>query len=118
MEAYTNRGFAYAKQGDLTQAIADFTKAIELNPKYIEAYTDLGLLYAKKGNLPQALSYYSKAIEISPQNAPAYNNRAILYYQLKQYDKAWGDVHQLEALGATINPQLLGALKQITGQDK
>jgi tetratricopeptide (TPR) repeat protein len=44
--AYYNRGTAYwAKAGEVERAIADFTKAIELDPQYILAYTKLGNAY-------------------------------------------------------------------------
>jgi tetratricopeptide (TPR) repeat protein len=35
--AYYNRGFAYNDSGELDRAIADFTKAIELDPKFASA---------------------------------------------------------------------------------
>src|SRR5262245_5659195 len=36
--AYHNRGLAYAKKGNRDRAIADFTKAIRINPKLGAAY--------------------------------------------------------------------------------
>jgi tetratricopeptide (TPR) repeat protein len=36
-EAYYNRGVEYHDKGDRDRAIADFTKAIEINPKYAKA---------------------------------------------------------------------------------
>jgi len=46
-QEYYNRGNIYGKQGNLTQAISDYTKAIEINPKYTEAYYNRGNTYEK-----------------------------------------------------------------------
>jgi len=40
--AYYNRGLAYATSNQYDQAINDFKKALELNPKDVEAYTNRG----------------------------------------------------------------------------
>jgi len=109
-EAYNNRANIYFKLGDLSGAIADYTKAVDLKPGYEDAYYNLGFAYYKQGNLPQAIFNYSKAIEINPKDTVAYDNRAIIYYQLKEYDKAWEDVHKMQVLGTAVNPELINAL--------
>jgi len=35
---YNNRGYTYAKIGENENPLSDYSKAIELNPKYKEAY--------------------------------------------------------------------------------
>jgi tetratricopeptide (TPR) repeat protein len=37
--AYKNRGNAYNKKGEHGRAIADYTRAIELDPDFAAAYT-------------------------------------------------------------------------------
>jgi len=44
---YHNRGTAYERQGNLTQAIFDFSKVIEINPNYAQVYKDRAVLYYK-----------------------------------------------------------------------
>src|SRR5436190_15911175 len=46
--AYVNRGNAYHSRGEYDQAIADYGKAIEINPKYAEAYNNRGATHEKK----------------------------------------------------------------------
>ena len=46
---YNNGGMFYAHKGDLTQAIADFNKAIELDPDYAEGYNNRGFAYDQQG---------------------------------------------------------------------
>ncbi|MEE8075142.1 MAG: tetratricopeptide repeat protein, partial [Candidatus Binatia bacterium] len=64
--AYNNRGNAYTRKGQYDQAISDFNKALEINPRDAKAYNDRGVSYARKGQYDQAVSDYNKALEINP----------------------------------------------------
>ncbi len=82
----------YAAKGQYDRAIALFSKALEINPRYAEAYNNRGIAYAKgKGQYDKAISDYDKAIEINPRYAEAYNNRAIAYCDSQKFDKAISD---------------------------
>src|SRR5437879_3312186 len=43
--AYNNRGIAYRIKDEDDRAIADYTKAIEIDPKYADAYYNRGNIY-------------------------------------------------------------------------
>ena len=88
---YFNRGLTYSNQGDLTQAIVDYTKAIEINPNYAGAYNNRGNIYFRQTNFGLANSDYSKAIEIDPNNEFAHRNRGNIYFRKGNYDKAIAD---------------------------
>jgi len=115
---YFNRGFEYAKKGKLDQAIADYTKALELNPKFDWAYYNRGNAYEKKGRHARAIADYTKVIELNPRYAAAYNNRAIAYYHQKDYDKAWKDVRKAQSLGFKVHPGFLTDLRKASGREK
>ena len=66
---HNNRGLNYYKQGKLDTAIAEFKKALEINPGLIEARNNLGNAYHDQGNLTDAIAEYQKAIEINPNDA-------------------------------------------------
>src|SRR5271169_4806997 len=73
--SYMNRAIAYQLTNRLDEAIADFNKVIELDPKYDKAYNDRGNTYLLK-NLPdRAIADFDKAITLNPKNAHAYFNR-------------------------------------------
>src|SRR5215510_7369950 len=73
--AYYKRGVAYQDKHEHDRAIADYTKAIEINPQYGDAYNNRGAAYQDKHKHDRAIADYTKAIEINPQYGDAYLNR-------------------------------------------
>jgi tetratricopeptide (TPR) repeat protein len=64
----------------MTKAIADYTEAIELNPRHTMAYFNRGITYAEgKGQYDNAISDLTKSIEINPMDAEAYNYTAWIF---------------------------------------
>lgn len=115
---YLNRGNVYMLQGNTAQAILDYNKAIELSPNFAGVYVSRGLAYAQQGNPTQAVSDCSKAIMIDPTMPNSYGCLAFAYHDLKDYDKAWVEVHKAEALGHRLHPGFLAALRKASGRDK
>lgn len=61
---YTNRGVARQIKGDVDGAIADYTKAIEIDPRLAPAYNNRGNARRDIGDVNGAIADCSKAIEI------------------------------------------------------
>jgi tetratricopeptide (TPR) repeat protein len=70
-QAYYNRGIADQSKSDYDRAIADFDKAIAINPKYMASYFSRGRLNLFIGALPRALADLNQASELNPKNAYA-----------------------------------------------
>jgi len=92
---FLNTGEKKFESGDFPGAIADFTKAIEVNPQYQFAYYNRGNAEMYIMNYTNAIADYNKAIELNPQDAAAYLNRGNAKYCLIEckaaitdYDKA------------------------------
>ena len=67
-DAYFSRGIAYRNKDEHDRAIADYNKAIEIDPKLAAAYRSRGNAYADKGEYDRAIMDYTKAIEIDPKD--------------------------------------------------
>ena len=68
------------------EAIADYTKAIEIDPKYVFAYLNRGLAYQDLKMYKEAIADYTEAIELDPNETDAYNHREEAY-RLKKLDE-------------------------------
>jgi tetratricopeptide (TPR) repeat protein len=88
---YINRGWGYYNQGNFTQALSDYNKAIKISPEFIYPYDDRGLIFAKEGKFMEAIAEYNKAIKINPYYAEVYYHRGYAYFMLKNYPEALSD---------------------------
>ena len=86
-----NRGLGSYCKGQYDQAISDFTKALEINPRDTMVYNNRGVAYKNKGLYGQAISDLTKSLEINPRYADAYYNRGLVYSDKGQHDQAISD---------------------------
>ena len=75
--AYYNRGVAKSALGNKQGAIADYDRAIAINPQYANAYLNRGNAKSALGNKQGAIGDFDQVIAINPQDAEAYINRGL-----------------------------------------
>ena len=90
-DAYWYRGIAYSGKDKMDDAIAGFSKAIELNPELTLAYYYRGRAYSKKGEINRSIENYTKAIQLNPNDADIYYHRGIAYTDKGDLDRAIAD---------------------------
>lgn len=103
---YSNRGDNYLNSENYDLAIAEYTKAIELDPSLSSLYYNRGLAYSLKGTYDLAIDDYTKSIEIEPNYANSYNNRGRAYFLLGQYEKALPDCEKALSLAPNTDYML------------
>jgi tetratricopeptide (TPR) repeat protein len=96
--AYYNRGIAFDKAGQYSQAIEDFGKAITLNPSYFDAYNNRGMTLEKIDRIDMAIGDFGKAISLNPAYYQAFYNRALLFERIGQDALALQDYDSAIAL--------------------
>ncbi len=106
---YDARGEEKKNGSDFEGAIADYTRAIELYPKYSDAYRERGIAKAKKKetDLDGAIADLDRAIELDPNDAVAYAGRADVHAKKKQYDIAIKEIQQAIELDLVKGPYYL-----------
>ena len=72
---YFNAGTKKSASGDYAGAIADYDRAIQINPNYVKAYNNSGIAKDALKDQAGAIADYDKAIELNPLYAKAYTNR-------------------------------------------
>ena len=66
VDAYAVSGYIQLKQGQYDAAIADYDRAVALEPNSADRYRSRGYAHIKRGDVDLAIADYTKAIELSP----------------------------------------------------
>jgi tetratricopeptide (TPR) repeat protein len=98
--AYHNRANAFYKMGLPDRAVADYEKAITLNPSLYEAYANLGVLYGNAGLTDKAIRSFDMSLAINPSYPYGYCNRGITYAIIGEYGMALRDFNRAIELNA------------------
>jgi tetratricopeptide (TPR) repeat protein len=101
--AYNLRGLSLYQDGKYEQALLEYNKAIEIQPKDYAYYFNRARTYLEMGEFNKAIADYTKVIELSPDSLlfRAYYNRGYAYFEEDQYDAAIVDFNQ----SITIDPK-------------
>ncbi|MEV4455747.1 tetratricopeptide repeat protein [Microbispora sp. NPDC049633] len=97
MVLFANRAQLLARLGRTREALADFDRAVAIDPGFPDYYLDRGNLLFEMGRTGEALADYETAIRVSPPLPEAYYNRAELRLAAGDLDGARADLdHVLE----------------------
>ena len=96
-----NVGNALVQKGKADEAIAEYQRALEINPNYADAHNNLGNSLFRKGHLDEAIAHYQRALEeIDPNNAAGRTNLGNALFQKRQL----GDAIEQYNMAVKINP--------------
>jgi tetratricopeptide (TPR) repeat protein len=92
------RARVHSEREEIEQAIADYSKAIELRASDDSLYSGRGFAALKKGDKAAAVEDFSKAIELKPDEGAYYTARSYVYVSQGDSAKAIDDFTRLMAL--------------------
>ncbi|MBT8766342.1 tetratricopeptide repeat protein [Metapseudomonas boanensis] len=109
-QAMLNAGRAY-QAGDLDQALFQYLRAIELDPKRYEALVWVGRIHRDRGNTQLAEMAFTEVMDAAPDNIDAVMELGLLKLSVRQQQAA--EELLLKAVG--MDQQRLGATKNTAG---
>lgn len=87
-KAFIKEAEAFEKEGNLNEAIARYTLAVQVDPKSVKALTGRADLYERTGRASDAADDYKALVAVDPSNAENANKAAWSLYNLKRYEEA------------------------------
>lgn len=91
--AYDSDQNPFPKKPNLEDAMSDYDRAIEIDPKKTKAYLERGMLKKQLGDISGAMSDFDKAIELDSGNPRAYLERGMI---LKESGKTFDAMKDFE----------------------
>jgi tetratricopeptide (TPR) repeat protein len=107
LSAYVFRAVAFGGYQQLDLAIADFDKAVTLQPANIDTRYNGAVALERKGEFDQALNDLAKVIEARPDDQNGLFERGYVYLKKGEYDRAIDDFDKV----LRMNPQHEQAVK-------
>ena len=102
-EIYSALGFVMARLGKPEAALADYRKALELDPKCASAHANLAVAFVQAGKLDDAESHYRQALAGKP-TAATHNGLAYVLARQGRTDEAVAEYRKAIDLDAGFTP--------------
>lgn len=83
-----NLGLQLKREGKLKEAVAEFERALSLQPRYVDTYILLARVYDDLGREDEGVSLLRKALTINPAQLQVYLELGYLYRQKKDYESS------------------------------
>jgi tetratricopeptide (TPR) repeat protein len=108
-QTYNVKGVEYSQNNRYKSAIDNFSRAIFLQPDFVDAYNNRGLTYSKNGYYQLAIDDFNQVIRLKPDFVSAYINRGVTYLTSNKKDLGCLDAQKACSLG---NCELLKMAKK------
>jgi tetratricopeptide (TPR) repeat protein len=80
--------FDLSKAGRSEEAVAEWKKALELNPESDKAHNNVGLLLAGTGRFDEAIPHFEETLRINPEYPAAHSNLGVAFAGTGKLDEA------------------------------
>ncbi len=110
---YYNRGWAKSRAGRKRAAIADYSRALARDNRFVDAYINRANAKAELGCERAALADYDRAIALDPQDAYAYYNRGSARYKFGRRSEAMTDFERASRLDPQLTVKIVKGLLDV-----
>jgi tetratricopeptide (TPR) repeat protein len=100
-QPYINRGNFFLQENQLSEAMANFNRALELNSKSVEALTQRAQTWLRQGEAQKAIDDANAALAIE-RREETFGVRGDAYRKLGQYDKAVADYEAAQRIDQDV----------------
>ncbi|KAJ6796668.1 putative UDP-N-acetylglucosamine--peptide N-acetylglucosaminyltransferase SPINDLY [Iris pallida] len=107
--ALTDLGTKVKLEGDISQGVAYYKKALFYNWHYADAMYNLGVAYGEMLKFDMAIVFYELALHFNPHCAEACNNLGVIYKDRDNLDKAV----ECYQMALTIRPNFSQSLNNL-----
>jgi tetratricopeptide (TPR) repeat protein len=116
--AHFNLGNAYGGQQQNDKAIAEYQKAIQINPSYSIAYNALGYAYRAADNNAEAEKAFKKYVALVPNDPNPYDSYAELLMKLGRFDESIEQYRKALSVDPTFSSSNIGIAANLMFQGK
>jgi hypothetical protein len=97
-ESHYHLGAALQKAGQMDQALAEYQKALAINPRFAEAACQIGVLLMARDQSQEAIDYLLRAVTERPDYARAHNNLGAAQYNTGRFEESIASFQRAIAL--------------------
>ncbi|MDR0549853.1 MAG: tetratricopeptide repeat protein, partial [Deltaproteobacteria bacterium] len=88
LAAHLKMGAAFLEVGNYNAALAELSKADQLEPNNVEVNGYLGMAYFHRGDIPEAIARYQKVLALDPKRTETHNNLGLIYLRQRDFAQA------------------------------
>ena len=104
-EAAARSATTAREAGRADEAIQDYRRAVETNPRWEEGWWYLGTLLYDEDQYSDAIPAFQKLVELVPSAGPAWDFLGLCEFETKNYENSLGHLEKGLALGDADDPE-------------
>ena len=87
-QSYNNMGMIFFEQGKLDEAIINFQRALEINPRSTAAHHNIADVFSAKRDLDKAIEHYEQVLFVYPDDPLAHDKMGSIFYSQDKLEEA------------------------------